>query len=226
MRKEALCWIMLALPGLAASDSLNELRRQVAEQERQIKKLEIENDRLRYMLLEAEVHSGDPLYGAEVSGKVGGKTKKKEKDQGIHVVAEGETLYRIASKHGVDAAALAELNQLTNPSLIRPGQRLRLPQAAPNTPKQVPPSTAMVLPPKPGSEASRQAPPALKSTPLPPKAVHHQVRNGENLYRISLRHGVDLDDLLAANPGVDPHRLRVGQKVRIPGAAPMLAGGG
>jgi 2',3'-cyclic-nucleotide 2'-phosphodiesterase/3'-nucleotidase len=55
------------------------------------------------------------------------------------------------------------------------------------------------------------------------KPLSHAVRSGENLYRISLRYGVDLDALFAANPGIDPHKLRIGQPVVIPRAEPLLA---
>ena len=44
-------------------------------------------------------------------------------------VNNGDTLYGIAARHGVSVAALARANDLSNPSLIYPGQRLELPGA-------------------------------------------------------------------------------------------------
>lgn len=47
-------------------------------------------------------------------------------------------------------------------------------------------------------------------------AATHVVKAGENMFRISLRYGVTLSELQAANPGVQPQSLRVGQKLSIP----------
>lgn len=44
----------------------------------------------------------------------------------IHTVARGETLYRIARRHGLSVRDLAAWNGLSPPYTIRPGQRLRL----------------------------------------------------------------------------------------------------
>ncbi len=47
-------------------------------------------------------------------------------------------------------------------------------------------------------------------------AVTVRVSKGDTLGRLARAHGVKLNDLLAANPGLDPRRLRLGQKVVIP----------
>ncbi|MCH7228807.1 LysM peptidoglycan-binding domain-containing protein [Haloferula sp. A504] len=204
--------VALATGATAATDSLAELRRQVTEQERQIRQLEVENARLRYMLTEADTHSGDPLYGTKVSGRPGGGTDSKPEVGEFYIVSEGDTLSEIAAAKGVSLEALAAVNRLSDPSTIRPGQRLQLPERTAREPR-----TAVVeTKPEPEPEAPRRE--------LNPH--RHTVRAGENLYRISLRYGIDLEELLAANPSVDPRRLRIGQQVRIPSSEPMLAGGG
>lgn len=204
--------VIFATHAVAATDSLSELRRQVTEYERQIRQLETENARLRYMLTEADTHSGDPLYGTRVSGRPGGGTESKPELGEFYIVNEGDTLSEIAVAEGVDLETLAAVNRLSDPSTIRPGQRLRLPE-------RTVPETRMAA-----AESKPDPGPGTPSRELNPQ--HHTVRTGENLYRISLRYSVDLDELLAANPSVDPHQLRIGQQVRIPGSAPMLAGGG
>lgn len=45
----------------------------------------------------------------------------------------------------------------------------------------------------------------------------HQVEQGETLLDIALEYGLSLDQLLAANPGIDPHFLSIGQELTIPG---------
>ncbi len=47
--------------------------------------------------------------------------------------------------------------------------------------------------------------------------VVHTVQPGDNLYRISLRYGVTMDDLASANEIVDRTRIFVGQNLIIPG---------
>jgi LysM repeat protein len=44
----------------------------------------------------------------------------------------------------------------------------------------------------------------------------HTVKSGDTPSLIARKYGVRLDALMAANPSLDPHRLRVGQRLRIP----------
>ena len=44
----------------------------------------------------------------------------------------------------------------------------------------------------------------------------YTIRAGDTFYQLARRYGVTLDELLRANPGVDPDRLYVGQIVCIP----------
>jgi lipoprotein NlpD len=49
-------------------------------------------------------------------------------------------------------------------------------------------------------------------------AVYHEVRPGENLYRISKAYGVPVAELVQVNHLADASRLEVGQRLKIPGA--------
>jgi LysM repeat protein len=44
----------------------------------------------------------------------------------------------------------------------------------------------------------------------------HTVRAGDTFYMLAKRHNISLEDLLAANPGVNPYNLRIGQQICIP----------
>jgi len=60
---------------------------------------------------------------------------------------------------------------------------------------------------------------ATGRTSAPPRAPAlrtHIVKAGENPSTIARRYGLKLEALLAANPGVDPHRLKVGQTLHLP----------
>lgn len=49
-----------------------------------------------------------------------------------------------------------------------------------------------------------------------PSGVFWRVSPGDTLYQISQVTGTSIDALLAANPGIDPNNLRVGQVICIP----------
>ncbi len=49
----------------------------------------------------------------------------------------------------------------------------------------------------------------------------YKVRPGDTLAAIAARNGLRLGEVAAANPGLDPDRVRAGQQVRIPGEVAM-----
>lgn len=72
---------------------------------------------------------------------------------GTYVVRPGDTLYKIAQAHGMEVGSLISLNQITDPSMLRVGQVLRLDS-----------STSMAaLPP---SSGSSQTAPVAPVTPI------------------------------------------------------------
>jgi LysM repeat protein len=73
------------------------------------------------------------------------------------------------------------------------------------TPAQAAPAPAR-------SEPAPQTSPA----PIARQTRTHVVQSGESPYSIARRYGVKLDALMAANPGLDPRRMRVGQTLNIP----------
>ncbi len=50
----------------------------------------------------------------------------------------------------------------------------------------------------------------------PPNHTPYIIRPGDTLYRIAQMYNVTVEDILDANPGVDPRYLRVGQRICIP----------
>ena len=118
-----------------------------------------------------------------------------------HVVSPGENLYRISLRYGVSVQALMQANGLANASSVRAGQRLVVPTASSTGNSAVP----AVPPPNMPEDPSVQE-----------GATTHSVAVGENLYRISLRYGVNVQALAWANGLNNPHLLYVGQKLVIP----------
>lgn len=60
------------------------------------------------------------------------------------------------------------------------------------------------------------APPATGTVPAGSGRLY-TVRRGETAFALSRRYGFTVGDLVAANPGVDPTRLKAGQTIRLPG---------
>ena len=66
---------------------------------------------------------------------------------------------------------------------------------------------------------------AHRSVGLPPQrkpGIYHVVKSGENLFRIGKAYDVPYQDLARINYVEDPHRIRAGQKIYIPGATRQL----
>jgi len=94
------------------------------------------------------------------------------------------------------------------------------PQAATNPPPLIPSQPGTVTPSssvRPGQASSGLASqPAVGRQSTAPAAKTHTVKAGESPYSIARKYGVKLDALLAANPNVDPKRMRVGQTLAVP----------
>lgn len=69
--------------------------------------------------------------------------------------------------------------------------------------------------PKPSSSA-----PTSKGENTSPSSssTTHTIASGDTYGKLSTKYKVSVNDLLDANPGVDPRRLRIGQKILIPSA--------
>lgn len=57
--------------------------------------------------------------------------------------------------------------------------------------------------------------------PTPPPGPVHVVRADDTLWQIAVWHRVDLASIMRWSPAIDPRRLVTGQRVLVPGGAPM-----
>jgi LysM repeat protein len=66
---------------------------------------------------------------------------------------------------------------------------------------------------------------AVQPAPMAPagEGREYVIAAGDTLGAIARKHHVSLKTMMDANPGVDPKKLRIGQKVQIPGATSGLA---
>ncbi len=70
------------------------------------------------------------------------------------------------------------------------------------------------------SSAPSPAAPTTKGDPSSSSSssVSHTIASGDTYGKLSTKYKVSVNALLDANPGVDPRRLRIGQKIIIPSA--------
>lgn len=122
---------------------------------------------------------------------------------GTHVVRPGETLSRIAARYGVDVKHLARYNGLTNPNLLRVGQRLRIPDTRGVRPS--PPRT-LWLPELASGNETGQTPCGVR---------FHTVRLHETLTVIASYYSLGVNQLMQAN-GLSGDLIFSGQKLLIP----------
>jgi len=121
----------------------------------------------------------------------------------VYRVRRGDTLHRIARRFGVPVERLAEWNGLSATDVrLRPGQVLQIPRS-PDRPDVRGPSLAFRT-----------------------STTTYRVRPGDTLYRIAQRLGVSVEVLRRMNPGVSPHRLSVGQVLRVPASSAALSSDG
>jgi membrane-bound lytic murein transglycosylase D len=111
-----------------------------------------------------------------------------------HRVAPGDTLWKIAKKYSTRVGAIAELNGLSNPKLIRPGAQL-------------------VVPVRKGVGYS-----ALASPVSFEGRMVHVVQSGDSLWVISRSYGVDIADLLAWNRLGNSSKIFVGSNLFVSSA--------
>lgn len=70
----------------------------------------------------------------------------------------------------------------------------------------------------PSSSSKSSTSPAAKKAPdtKPGKSGVYTIKSGDTLGKIAAAYKITLSQLQAANPGIDPRRLRIGQQVMIP----------
>ncbi|MGL4891497.1 MAG: LysM peptidoglycan-binding domain-containing protein, partial [Aeromonas veronii] len=107
-----------------------------------------------------------------------------------HVVKRGESLSRLAEKHGVSQSTLVEINQLRSRD-IQIGQTIYIPQQG----------------------QSRAAAPVRSDDKS--QMIRHVVKRGESLSRLAEKHGVSQARLVEINK-LKSRNIQVGQVLYIP----------
>lgn len=159
---------------------------------------------------------------------------------GVHVFAIGGFLILGCKKEDQKSNPYSDItnspsgavtDSFTNPPIIDPGlaasNSFASPLTNPVTTNPAPIPVAVVAP---TTIPVAGAAPAADATAA--GATDYKVKKGDNPSKIAHAHGVTLKELLAANPGLDPKKLKVDAVIHIPagksgaGSAPAAAGTG
>ncbi|HYH02550.1 MAG TPA: LysM peptidoglycan-binding domain-containing protein [Bacillota bacterium] len=103
----------------------------------------------------------------------------------------GDTLFELAQRFNTSVNAILAANPGIDPNSLRVGQRICIPGVQPPPPTTCPAGTTAYI-----------------------------IRAGDTLFELARRFNTTVNAILAANPGLDPNSLRVGQRICIPGTTP------
>ena len=141
-----------------------------------------DDDNLR-ALAQTEAAAFAKLFGAQIPDP------EPEPGYIVYTVVRGDTLIGIARRYGTTAEELARINNIENPSLIFPGQKLKIPQS--------------------GGEPGPDPEPE-------PEYILYTVAKGDTLIGIARRYGTTAEELARINDIENPSLIRPGQVLKIP----------
>ena len=128
------------------------------------------------------------------------------------VVGPDETIDAVGRKYGVPAFAILQANGINDASQVRPGQRVVIPRyVVAHAPAQSP-----QLAPPPAPPRAMPAPAIAAAHPVAPELVH-VVLPGESLLGISRKYGVSPALLAKANKIEVYAKVKMGDRLSIPG---------
>ena len=127
-------------------------------------------------------------------------TSKTETKTQNHGVKSGDTISKIARKYNTTPAKLMKLNGLTERSVLRVGQSLKVTSAtstATTTKKPTPPEEA-------------------RDDSASSGSVRHEVRRGETVAKLARTYGISMDSIINANNLRTGATLLVGRVITVP----------
>lgn len=182
----ALATAPLANIATAQSDTQT-LKKIIAEQNRQINELRGEVSDLQSRLKLQQSRSGNKTSSTRTSG--------------TYKVVAGDTMSKIAKKQGISLKALVAANPKVNPNKMAIGQQLNIPGKTTSVSKNPVKAVEKTA----GKEENK----------ISTGHKTYKVKKGDNFYRIARAHGLSEAQLKAANPGVKPRKLQIGQVINL-----------
>ena len=115
----------------------------------------------------------------------------------FHTIQSGETLYRLSKLYGITTQEICDVNPGLSTSNFRVGETIRIPKKIENIEKEA------------------------AFAPEEDKKVHedttkYKVKKGDTLYGIAKSHGVEISDIMSANPELSKEGLKKKMVINIP----------
>jgi peptidoglycan endopeptidase LytF len=107
-----------------------------------------------------------------------------------YTIRAGDTFFKLAQRFGTTVAAIEAANPGVNPNNLQIGQVICIP--------------------------TRPAPGPPPPTPACPNGFLYTIQAGDTFFKLAQRFGTTVAAIEAANPGVNPNNLQIGQVVCIP----------
>lgn len=127
----------------------------------------------------------------------------------VRTVMPGDSLWSVATAHGISVEELMEFNDLHGDAALKPGQHLRLSAPAEaDTPAESVDAAALAEP----------VPPASDAEPEAPATTEHTVVRGDSLWGLAKTHDVTVAEIIEANDLDVARALKTGQVLSIPAA--------
>ncbi|EFL51146.1 Peptidoglycan-binding lysin domain protein [Solidesulfovibrio fructosivorans JJ]] len=149
---------------------------------------------------------------------------------GAYTVKAGDTPVSIAKKHGVSVQDLLKANKGLDPRKMRVGESLTIPGGssgkADKKHSEKEPKKEKAGKKAEGSSEKERAALArdkVKESKSQAKSGSYKVKKGDTLGAIAAKYDVSVDELLKANKSLHPKKMRIGQELVVPGAAPAKA---
>lgn len=106
-----------------------------------------------------------------------------------YTIKAGDNYYRLAMQYNTTVAAIMAANPGVDPNALMIGQVICIPLTAPIT--------------------------------CPPGSFAYTIKAGDNYYRLAQKYNTTVAAIMAANPGVNPNALMIGQVICIPLTTPV-----
>ena len=133
-----------------------------------------------------------------------------------HVVAKGETLYGISRKYGITVDELVSANNMDSSSVLKIGQKLKIPQATKQADTAGGTKKTSGIPQTGSASSDTKASTTSSKAALTRSYDVYTVQKGDTLYRIAKVNGITVDELKKANGFTDSSVLKTGEKLKIP----------
>ena len=160
-----------------------------------------------------------------------------------YTIVAGDTLYSLARRFNTTVQAILAVNPNINPNFLQIGQIICIPTTSggacpPNTfpyiiqagdtffslARRFNTTIAAIQAANPGVDPNRLQigqriciPGTPSPGPCPAGTFAYTIRAGDTFFSLARRFNTTIAAIQAANPGVDPNRLQIGQRICIPG---------